>query len=156
MRANRLLIAGVCAAACAAWLASCRPAETPLEPPAQQALLLFDLARNVEADEAQVDSLFDANDDEAWRADLFDALDQLADVADAEIERVVQLEAVDRTAVDVVCTTGAGGQARYSVQLAENEEGQWKIVAFDGPGVSWPPRSKPRGTGLSTWPEREP
>ena len=153
MRAPRVLIAVACGVGAIVWLASCRGVDTPLDPPSQTTLSLFELATQREPDETLVESLFEVRDDDAWRAGLYDALGQLAGVGRVEIEGVVQLEGLDRTAVDVVGTVGADGQARYSVQLTARDAGDWKIVSFDGPGVSWPPRRRPRGAGLSTWPD---
>jgi hypothetical protein len=46
----------------------------------------------------------------------------------------------------------AGSESDFSIQLEQVEESDWRVVGFHGPGVSWPPRRRPRDSGLTTWP----
>lgn len=153
MPAARLLIGGVCLLAAIGAAVSCRPATEAMDEPSRLTLELFELARQNEPDAARLDQLFEMQSDERWQARLYDALEQLGSDGEVEIEGVEPLEGLERVVVDVARRLRAEGEARYSVQLGLDDQGRWKVVAFDGPGVSWPRRGR-QGTGLSTWPEQ--
>ena len=126
--------------------------EGPIEPagPEQTALQLFELARSEEPSDELIAALFGAGLDERERAALFEALDALSTASTVEAVGSEALEGLNRVAVDLLAGLPAGGTARYSVQLEPSAQGEWRILWFQGPGVEWPRRKRPRGTGLTT------
>jgi len=147
---RRLILGGAFATLALAW--GCAD-ETPPDPLTESVIELFALAHDGEPDAARVERLFDVRADERWRATLYDALSQLARVSTPQVVGVEPLEDVGRTAVDVTAGLPGGGEARFALQLEAREDGGWRVVTFDGPGVSWPPRDTQRGPGTSTRPE---
>lgn len=134
----------LCALLATAWACRARPEEQPVRE-------LFDLARQAEPEEARLAALFDL---EAGRsAELYDALDRLPAARRLEFRRVDRLDPLGRVVVEVTCALEGGAEASFTVQLEPDAAGRLRIGAFDGPGVSWPARKRPAGSGLSTWPE---
>jgi hypothetical protein len=142
----------------AVWFAACGPATEPLDEPSRITLQLFELGRDGEPDDGQVALLFDDGADAGggglWRARLYDALGELARAPEPRVTSVERLDGLERIVVDVECDLPFEGRAAYSVQLSARPDGRLTVVAFDGPGVSWPPRQRGRSSGLSTWPDR--
>ena len=148
------LTRGAWTLAIVAGLFACAPAPEPLDEPSSRALEIFDLARDGDPDDARVAELFDVESSGMWRARLHDALSELARVDELAIERSETLEGLDRRVIDLTGRLPGEGQADYSGEVEHREGDMWKVVSFFGPGVSWPPRSKGKNSGLSTWPER--
>ena len=114
---------------------------------------LFDLAGPAERDPAAIAALFGSELRDRPPAELSDALDRLPGSARPQIARVDRLEPLGRVVLEVACALEGGGEARYTVQLEPDAQGSLRVTAFDGPGVSWPRKGRPAGTGLSSWPE---
>ena len=114
---------------------------------------LFELAGEADPDPAAIAALFGGEVREPLTAELFDALGRLPGSARPEIATVERLEPLGRVVVDVACALDGGGEERYTVQLEPDPAGRLRVTAFDGPGVSWPRKGRPVGTGLSSRPE---
>jgi hypothetical protein len=153
MRAAARLIRCVIAPALAVLAAACARDAGQFDEPARRALALFDLARGAERDEARLADLFRTIGDEGQRAALYDALDRLPGADRPEVGRVERLDPLGRVVVEVLCRLEGSAEARYTVQLERDAEGRPRVTAFDGPGVSWPPRGRPGDSGLTSWPE---
>ena len=87
------------------------------------------------------------------RSALLDAIDLLPDTAPL-IRQVERFDDLNRAVVDLTFAEPAGSETDYSVQLEQIGETDWRVTGFHGPGVLWPPRKRPRGSGLSTRPDR--
>jgi len=113
------------------------------------ALALFRCAGEGGPTTVEISALFGSDLALEERARLPLALDSLRQVHDV---RVVGEGPAgrDRTAVDLEAGLPAGGAARYGVQAARSPDGAWRVVSFEGPGVSWPPSPSPRDEGLTT------
>jgi len=118
--------------------------------PEQTALRLFELAQDKQPPEELISELFGPGLDDRERAALLDALSALAGPSAPEAAGSERLEGLDRVAVDIAAALPAGGEARYSVQLEQTAQGEWKILWFQGPGLAWPSKARPRGDGLTT------
>jgi hypothetical protein len=133
--------------------AGCGFSVAPPEEPVLTALLLFETATVDQPDEARLERLFELSDDELFRARLLDALEALPDSGAPEVRQVERFDTLGRAAVDVTFALSGGSEADYSVQLKRVDESNWRVIAFHGPGISWPTRRRPRGDGLSTRPD---
>jgi hypothetical protein len=141
-----LLLASLLAAT-----AACDRSEGPqADSPAAAALALFELAGADPPPEEELGALFGSALDELQRASLLEALAAIADASEPTVVRTEPLSGLDRVAVDLSAAAPAGGRAEFSVQLQQAAGGEWQISWFQGPGVEWPRRGRPRGTGLTT------
>lgn len=111
------------------------------------ALALFGCAGSPEAE--TISLLFgpDLTSQERTRLDV-----ALASLSAARDVRVVGEGPAgrERIAVDLEASLASGGAARYTVQAARATDGAWRVVSFQGPGVSWPPEPSPKDEGLTT------
>ncbi len=146
-RLTALLLSAVLVAATAA----CNRSEGP-QPgsPAAAAVALFELATSDPPPEQELEELFGTDLDDVQLAALLEALAGITDLAEPTVVRTVPLSGLDRVAVDLSAATPAGGSAEFSVQLERSAGGEWQIRWFQGPGVEWPRRGRPRGAGLTT------
>ena len=146
-RAVLLPVLGVLAAACG------RDAG-PADEPERVALSLFELAQGVRPDEARLTELIEQAGGDRRRASLYDSLERLREAGRPEVVGVDRLDPLGRVVVEVRCRLEGDAEAYYTVQLEPaSGGGRLRITAFDGPGVSWPPRRGPHEMGLSSWPE---
>jgi len=127
----------------------CTPSEPEPTGPGAVALALFALADLEEPSLDELSSCFQPPEDDAQRAALLDALEALRPVDEVAVQRVEPLEGLDRVAVELTAPLQGGGQAHYSVQLADFGDDTWVILWFRGPGVEWPSHRRPRGDGLT-------
>lgn len=134
-------------------IVACGSREAPSEEPVTTVLLLFDVSRIDQPDELQLERLFEMEDDERFRAVLLDAIDRLPE-GEPDVRHVERFGDLGRAVVDVTFGMSADSEADYSVQVEQTGETDWRVSGFHGPGVSWPPRQRPRGPGLSTRPDR--
>jgi hypothetical protein len=118
--------------------------------PEQTALRMFELAQDKQPSEQLISELFGAGLDERERVALLEALSALAEPSALEATGSEQLEGLNRVVVDIAAALPAGGEARYSVQLEQTAQGEWRILWFQGPGLAWPSKARPRGDGLTT------
>lgn len=141
--------------ACALTTAGCpgdSPDAPPLDPAARAALEVFDLAQRDDPDGERLEALFGPFE-EGPPADLHDALGALAAAGPPEIVGRERIEDLDREVVDLEAPFDGEGTGRFSVQLTVRENGDgYRVTWFQGPGVDWPPRRRPRDDGLSTSP----
>ncbi len=140
----------------AAMAAACRGESGSLETAAEAtrsargaALALFHRDDAGSRTPAEISTLFGPDLGAQERARLLPALDSLRL---AHGVRVVGEgpAGVDKTAVDLEAPLPAGGVMRYGVQAARLSDGTWRVVSFEGPGVSWPASPSPRDEGLTT------
>jgi hypothetical protein len=132
-------------------LAACgerRPAEAA--GPERTALQMFELARSERPAEELITGLFGAGLDDRDRAALLESLSALSTLSAVEAAGSEKLQGLDRVVVDISAALPAGGLARYSLQMEQTSQGGWIILWFQGPGVEWPRRARPRGEGLTT------
>jgi hypothetical protein len=132
-------------------LAACGGADdTPQGPAATAALGLFELARIDEPSDELLSETFDPAPGRDGRAALLDALGGLATAIEPQVVAVLQPEGPADAFVDLTAGLPGGGLARFNVRLHSPQPGSWRVSWFQGPGVAWPPRSAPRGAGLSS------
>jgi hypothetical protein len=141
-----LLGALVALAACAP-----RPAPRPNDPTGA-ALALFDAARREPLSEAEIAGIVALEEAPAGRARLLDAVASLASASDPVVTATTPAQDGARAAVDVVASLPGGGRGSFTVEVARAPDGAWRVTAFWGPGVGWPPRPAPAGEGLSVSP----
>lgn len=156
-----LLLAAV---ACAAFLAFTLRCDGPEEePPAPEIILpaqsaeeattaLFRFAVKMEEDSVVPDYLVREDLLEKHRVALLDDLEPLAGGPPPEIVDVEPFPDGKTTAVDVEFRRADGGAESWSAQAEKQEDGTWRIIWVQGPGMSWPPRKKAKGEGLSSSP----
>jgi hypothetical protein len=138
------------AALCLTGIAGCTGPAVPDEPtPGQIAVRLFDIAREEEPDPERLSTCLEVPADASARAALFDALSALGRASAVQVERIVPLDGMERTVVDLSAFVEGGGTAQYSVQLEDDPAKGWRILWFLGPGVEWPRARPPRGNGLT-------
>jgi hypothetical protein len=132
-------------------LSSCGE-EEPSGPagPEQTALRLFELAREQQPADDLIAALFEPGLGERNRAALLESLSAFSAPTAVQAVGSERLEGLERVVVDLSAELPAGGMASYSVQLEQAEQGEWKITWFQGPGLEWPRRERPRGEGLTT------
>ena len=116
-----------------------------LPPQAAAGVLAWLLTEDAEA----AAELADAWSLNAAAGPVLDALEALRPVDEVAVQRVEPLEGLDRVAVELTAPLQGGGQAHYSVQLADLGDDTWVILWFHGPGVEWPSHRRPRGDGLT-------
>jgi len=133
-------------------VACSRDAE-PVDEPSRLALSLFELARSPAPDETRLAAVIEPGGPDRDRAALYDALGRLREAGRPEVRRVDHLEDLGRVVVEVVCRLDGDAEELYTVQLEPDAEGRLRVTGFDGPGVSWPPRGRSTGPGLSSRPE---
>jgi hypothetical protein len=129
--------------------ASCAGPHESVHGPGPAAAALFELARGGEPADAELERRFEMRGDLDARAALLDALERLAVLRSVEIVAVEPAGPTDAFA-DFVGRLEGGGEARYSVRVRAGEDGAWKVVWFQGPGVEWPQQPSPHGERLST------
>ena len=130
----------------------CRGCQESTPPEAAAALALFALAERRDPDRQELADVVLEELLAAGSAELLDSLEQLGRPRSLEIVRVVRMPELDRAAVDLQATLPGEGIAAYTVQTAEQPDGTWRVVWFQGPGVVWPHAPRRPGEGLSTWP----
>jgi hypothetical protein len=134
-------------------LAACepRPAQRPNDPTGAT-LALFDAARREPLSEAEIAGIVDLEAAPTGRARLLDAVAALATASDAVVTAATPAEDGARAAVDVTASLPGGGRGSFTFEVARTRDGAWRVIAFWGPGVGWPPRPVPAGEGLSVSP----
>ena len=126
--------------------------EEPSGPPGPEetALQLFELAQSEQPADELIATLFGAGLEGRKRTALLESLSALSAPSAVEAVGSERLEGLDRVVVDLEAGLPAGGMAGYSVQLEPTAQGEWRILWFQGPGVEWPRRERPRSEGLTT------
>jgi hypothetical protein len=151
--AKRQVTGRAAAVALAVVLGACAVPEPPAgRSPEQAALQLFELGALDEPTDEQLLACFGALPGNSDRAELLDALSTLAPADSPQVARVEPLEGLGLTVIDLTAELPAGGLARYSVQVAPEDDGRWKVRWFGGPDAEWPRQRSPRGSGLTTSP----
>ncbi len=134
-------------------LAGCgRPSRSSPTPPRDATQAAVELLRLAGPETPSREALFAVVDEASTHgriAPLTDALALLPPSPDAVTLAESPLPEGAR-AVDVEVPAPAGGRIRLAVHAAPRPDGTWRVIAFSGPGVSWPPMPPPRGEGTSS------
>lgn len=151
-RTGARIVWAVSAVSAVLCLACWTPVEdTPLGPSrsaGEAALRLFDLSLEGDPDPATLAFVLDDPRTDQDRAAALDAVASLKVASRPRILAETPLAVLDRTVVDVLAELPGGGEVRYSFQVEMREDGTWRIVAIEAPGVEWPDRRQ-KGSGLS-------
>ena len=116
------------------------------------ATALFRFATHMEEGSILPDNLVRDDLLDKHRVALLDGLEPLAGGPDPEIVNVEPFPHGKTTAVDLEFRPTEGGAESWSVQAEKREDGTWRILWIQGPGMSWPPRKKEKGENLSSSP----
>jgi hypothetical protein len=134
---------------------SCRCGEpvkiAPAGPPrsaGEAVLRLFTLSPSVDPDPDALAELLDESSIGQDRAAALDAVASLREVSRPSILAETFLDVLDRAVIDVEAELPGGGTARFSFQAREIEDGSWRVVSIEAPGVEWPGRKR-KGSGLT-------
>jgi hypothetical protein len=136
-------------------LSTCGCRETlevaPAGPPrsADEAVLrLFALSTSADPEPAALAELLDPSVVDENRAAALDAVASLAEASRPTILAQRFLEVLDRAVVDVEAELAGGGSVRFSFQARQVEDGSWRVVSIEAPGIEWPGRMR-KGSGLT-------
>lgn len=83
---------------------------------------------------------------------LAEAASFLRGAGPAAIRAISPVDAQERVAIDLESSSPGAGRLRFGVTAARAPDGTFRIVAFTGPGWSWPPSAPAAGEGLTTSP----
>ena len=132
-------------------LTACGAPDPPMDPAAAAAVELFSIAQGLDPSPDELAARFDEPpQNEGRRATLLDALATLAALPAPRVVAVELQTDPNDAFVDLESELAGGGLARFTVRLAADGAGGWRVRWFQGPGVTWPANGGVRNQGLTS------